>query len=143
MATEAPAAVSTKDQVRALLDSGVTDAGEIAEKLGKTKATVYVHIRNIKTEAGEKPRGRGRPPKVQPKNGETPAESKSRPAPPKAGAKTEAPAKTEAKIEAKVSASNGHKAGERFPLIKSAIEQELSEKRKEVAMLERMLEATG
>jgi transposase-like protein len=134
--TEAPA--STKDQVREMLDADKS-VEEIAEALGKTKATIYVHIRNIKAERGEKPRGRGRPPKAASPNGEKADSAKSRPAPPKTGSTKAAPAT--GKTEAPVKATNGAVSfGERFPLVKASIEQELTEKRKEVAILERMLE---
>lgn len=133
--TEAPA--STKDQVREMLDEDKS-VEEIAEALGKTKATIYVHIRNIKSERGEKPRGRGRPPKVGGDKTEAKGKTdsaKSRPAPPKAG--KEAPGKTEAPAK-----DNGHAEsfGERFPDVKDAIERQLSQKRKDVALLEKMLE---
>ena len=133
--TEAP---STKEQVKTLLDEGVTDAQEIANRLGKTKATVYVHIRNLKAEAGEKPRGRGRPPKVQ--NGQAPSTpAKSRPAPPKAGKQTEA--QTSTPTPESVASTNGHTP--EFPEIVAGIEKELTKARKTVERLERMLEAAS
>jgi hypothetical protein len=119
--------VSTKEQVKALMDEGL-DAGQIAEQLGKTKATIYVHMRNLKAEAGEKPRGRGRPPKVQ-QDGTAAAATKSRPAPPKAGPATSSAAKSE---------SNGH--APEFPEIVAGIERELARARATVTRLERMLE---
>jgi transposase-like protein len=134
--TEAPA--STKDQVREMLDADKS-VEEIAEALGKTKATIYVHIRNIKAERGEKPRGRGRPPKAAPAEGNGDS-AKSRPAPPKAGAGASTKAAPAAKSEAPAKANGAVSFAERFPLVKASIEQELAEKRKEVAILERMLE---
>jgi hypothetical protein len=136
MPTEAPTK-STKDQVKDQLAAGVTDAAVIAEKIGVTKASVYGHIRKIKLEAGEKPRGRGRPPKAG--NGAQPQPAKSRPAPPKAGSTPTkaAPAATE-------SESNGNLTGVgRFPIIREAVEKELAEARKNVATLERLLEAAS
>lgn len=135
--TEAPA--STRDQVTEMYDADKS-VEEIAEALGKTKATIYVHIRNIKAERGEKPRGRGRPPKAASPDGEKDS-AKSRPAPPKAGTKAEAPAKaTPAKAETPAKSNGSASFAERFPRVKDSIEQELAEKRKEVAILERMLE---
>lgn len=117
------AADKTRDQVREMMDEGKS-AKEIAAALDKTPATVYVHIRNIKEERGDKtPAKRGRPPK----------------------AKAEGEAKTEAKSEAKPAASkaktNGH-ADVRFPEVRAAIEARLKTARADVALLEKMLEAT-
>lgn len=147
MATETEK--TTRELVEELYDDGMTEAGDIAEALSKTPATVYVHLRKIREERGEKPRGRGRPPKAK-----TEGEEKAKPKPaPKAKGKTTRPAptrkapqaktetKTEAKAEAKSEAkTNGHVShAERFPLVADAIEKQLAGKRREVEVLENML----
>lgn len=114
----------TREQVEALHAEGKTPA-EIAEALGKSKANIYVHLRNIAKDAGEPPRKRGRPPALN-KDGETPEKT------------PKAPSATKAKPS-----SNGHdkaKSEARFPHIRAAIEEELKEARSKVATLEKMLE---
>jgi uncharacterized protein YjcR len=138
---------STREQVEELMNKGM-EAKEIAEKTGKTPATVYVHIRNINAERGVKPRGRGRPPKVQTDGESKPA---TRKAPPKSDSKSdEAPKKRgrppgsgKKSAGSPQAADNGHhtSAADRFPAIKAAIESELSDKRREVQTLEGMLAA--
>jgi predicted ArsR family transcriptional regulator len=139
MATEAPEKpVKTKDRVAALLKEGHS-AKEISEALGKTLATVYVHIRNIEKEQGNTtPRKRGRPPKVQADGESKPA---SRPRPPRA-TRTVAQRGETQKVLDKAASGNGHNAHgfDRFPRIKEAIHEELRAKRNEVAVLEKMLE---
>lgn len=111
---------NTKDQVRELVDKGKS-AKEIAETLGKTPATVYVHIRNIKAERGDKtPAKRGRPPKLQSQGSESKPEA-SKPKP------------------ASTAKDNGHDAS-RFPKVRAAVEQELADARRTVTVLEKMLE---
>lgn len=125
---------TTREQVEELYDKGVTEAKDIAEKIDKTPATVYVHLRNIAKERGEKPRKRGRPPKVQ-TEGESTTKPTPRKAPPRAGK-----GKAEKAAPASDASSNGHSADE-FPQVKTAIEAELSSHRRAVAKLERMLAA--
>jgi predicted ArsR family transcriptional regulator len=122
------------------LDSGKS-AKEIAEALDKTPATIYSHIANIRKDRGDtEPRKRGRPPKAKTEgesNGKSEGTPRPRPAVTKASGEKPAP-KSE-----KASASNGHdalKSASRFPIIHAAIEQELAEARKKVAVLEKMLE---
>lgn len=135
-------ATETKDQVAALLDEGKS-AAEIAEKLGKTKATVYSHISNIRKDRGDnEPRKRGRPPKAK-VEGEEKSEGKSesspRQRPPVAGKASEAKADAPAKAKPVPASSNGH-SETRFPLVREAIERELVEARKRVTILEKMAE---
>jgi hypothetical protein len=132
-------ATDTKEQVKELLAKNKS-AKEIAEALDKTPATIYNHIANIRKESGDTtPRKRGRPPKVAtegdaPKEEATPAAARPRPG-------KAAPVKTEAKQTVTPTAkSNGHDTS-RFPVIRAAIEQELSEARSKVVVLEKMLEA--
>jgi transposase-like protein len=139
---------TTKAQVAELLDQGMA-AKDIAEQLGKTPATVYNHIANIRKDRGDTtPRKRGRPPKNQ--NDETPkADSKSgtRQRPPVGGKPAAAPATEKVPVAGKSaaapkadSASNGNGHVSRFPVVHAAIEQELTEARKRVVVLEKMLE---
>jgi hypothetical protein len=123
-------AVETKEQVAELMDKGL-EAKEIAEKLGKTPATIYVHLRNIKLDRGFKVQAkRGRPPKAK-VEGETPkTDSKPRARPPTA----------KANGGEKAAGTNGHVAESRFPAIKAAVEKELKEARSRVAVLEKMYE---
>jgi biotin operon repressor len=128
---------STREQVAALMDKDKS-AAEIAEALGKTKATVYVHIRNIKQERGEPVQSkRGRPPKAKTEGDEKPpvAKGKTRPAP-GSTAKTSEP---QAAKSAPAS-SNGHDPA-RFPKIAAAVQAELSEARSRVTVLEKMAES--
>lgn len=119
---------TSREKVQALVKEDKS-AKEIAEALGMSQANVYAHIRKIKAEAGEKPRGRGRPPKVQTEgNGDTPkaeAPKASRPAPGKAKA---TPSKA---------STNGHDAAE-FPHLLEALDNDLAEARNRVTKLERM-----
>lgn len=143
-------ALSTKDQVRALLDEGQTDANAIADQLGVTRATVYNHMRNIRTERGEKPRKRGRPPAAAKPAKATTA---SRPAPPKVSGKTlERNALTQPKAAAKAAPEvaepgNGRiqaQAIMRFlqrPRVMEAIQTELEEDRKESEVIAQWLDS--
>jgi predicted transcriptional regulator len=133
-------AVDTKEQVAQLLDKGM-EAKDIAEKLGKTKATIYNHIANIRKDRGDTtPRKRGRPPKAQ-------SESKTAPKPtgtstrqrPPVGDK---PKPTPAETPKPTAKDNGHDA-HRFPKVRAAIEAELADARRNVTVLEKMLEAVA
>lgn len=108
-------------------------AKDIADALDMSQANVYAHLRKISAEAGEAPRKRGRPPKVQAENGkaETKAEGKpaTRPAPGKAAPKA---------ATAKVAEANGK--GAFAPHLLEALDDDLAEARKTVAKLERMRE---
>jgi DNA-binding transcriptional ArsR family regulator len=141
---EATQEKTTRQQVEELFDGGMTEAGDIAEKLGKEKPTIYVHLRNIRNDRGIKSRGRGRPPKAQ-TDGEAP--KATRPAPKaKSNGKSEGKAESKAtrpapgKAQAENKTNGNHITGaERFPVVKEAIEQQLREKRREVEALEKML----
>lgn len=105
-------------------------AKEIAETLDMSQANVYAHLRKISAEAGEAPRKRGRPPKVQTENGN--AETKAEP-------KATRPAPGKATTKAKAASSNGHNK-ELAPHLLEALDTDLAEARKTVAKLERMRE---
>ena len=106
----------TKQQVAELAAQGKS-AAEIAETLGKTVATIYSHLRNLKSEGSEgekkevKPRGRPR------KNPETEV-------------KSQAP---------KAKAANGHKAEAEFPELRGQIEKLIEQRKAELAKLESIL----
>lgn len=124
---------NTKEQVRKLLNDGV-EVKDIAEQLGKTKATIYVHKRNIEAESGDtKPRKRGRPPKLQNQTSDQATEAKA-----DEGADESKPKRGRPPKSATATA-NGHDAS-RFPMIREAIVKELEAKRRDVAVLEKMLE---
>jgi transposase len=132
---------STRDQVEALMDQGLTTK-QISEKLNKTLATVYVHIKKVQQARGEYVnRGRGRPPKAE-KPGEAPkAESKARPRPPVAKSKPAAKAtktKTAVKTPAQpVNLTNGHAEG--IEAIRAQIKHQIKVRVDEIRELERML----
>lgn len=108
----------TKEQVKAMLADGKS-VKEIAEKLNKTPATIYVHQRNLKAESGDKtPARRGRPPKLTQKSD---GDSKT----------------AESKVTSPKASTNGNSA--RFPKIQEAIEAELKDARARVTVLEKML----
>jgi DNA-binding transcriptional ArsR family regulator len=141
---------TTRQLVEELFDKGTTDAGDIAEKLGKPKTTVYVHLRKIAEERGLPKRGRGRPPKAQEdgEGDETPKTSKpkasspkaARPAPTRKTAPKAQTDKTQEKDDESESASgNGHVSDSHFPIVKEAVQKELALKKREVEALERML----
>lgn len=123
---------STREKVQELFDKG-KEPKDIAEAIGMTKASVYGHIRKIQESRGIAPRGRGRPPKVQ-TNGDTPTETKPAPATRKAPPKGDAEKPKAAKAQ-----TNGHTTTAEFPTVKAAIEQELSQARRAVVKLEKML----
>lgn len=120
---------TSRQKVEGLHKQGKS-AKEIAEALDMSQANVYAHLRKISAEAGEAPRKRGRPPKVQTENGKTETKAESKPA--------TRPAPGKAAPKAVKAESNGHK--EFAPHLLEALDNDLAEARKTVTKLERMRE---